>query len=128
MQEQVVLEQVLMQEQVKMQLILQPTGADADCFTGACADPGFSRGFGALETDFGMAFLTFGAETTLTFTLLLFSLVFVRKVSDVLVRNPAMPAGFSILVMPESPGCSAASGVVHNKLVSARHFNVYFPL
>jgi len=38
----------------------------------------FSRGFGDLETDFGIAFVTLGAETTLTFTLVCFLVDFVR--------------------------------------------------
>src|SRR5690606_19081487 len=55
------------------------TDTDPDLFAEVCADTEVSRGFGALETDFGMAFFTFGVEITLTFTLVLFSAGFVRK-------------------------------------------------
>jgi len=38
-----------------------------------------------------------------------------------------MFAGFPVFMMSECSGCSTTPGIIHNKMVSAHHFNIYFP-
>jgi hypothetical protein len=54
---------------------------DADALIETCEHIEFSIDFGFFATDLSTAFLTFGALITLTFTLLLFSLTFARKLA-----------------------------------------------